>query len=280
MALLVDIDLGVKAQGPQGVKGDTGERGPQGIQGVPGRGFSIAKTYDSVSAMNDDIGSLADGDFVMIASTPEDPDNATLYTKQGGTMKMISDLSGAQGIQGPQGPQGVKGDTGAQGPQGVKGDTGADGKTSYFHTAWANMKFVATEYGSFKLAESAIVRFGNGDNWVYKTFDAGDYTADNTTFGRNPCPGVPKVAEVVSDFSVDQSADRSFLGTYTDFTPADSVEPAKYAWSLIRGANGDTGAQGPQGVKGEPGKIYKPYMTEDGDLHAKLINPDGTDATE
>lgn len=36
-------------------------------------------------------------------------------------------------------------------------------------------------------------------------------------------------------------------------------------------------AQGPQG---EPGKIYKPYVSEDGNLHAKLINPDGTDVTE
>ena len=35
-------------------------------------------------------------------------------------------------------------------------------------------------------------------------------------------------------------------------------------------------AQGPQG---EAGKIYKPYVNENGDLHAKLINPDGTDAT-
>ena len=38
-------------------------------------------------------------------------------------------------------------------------------------------------------------------------------------------------------------------------------------------------AQGPQGEQGEAGKIYKPYVTENGDLHAKLINPDGTDAT-
>lgn len=122
MSLLVDIDLGVKAQGPQG------ERGPQGVQGVPGKGFSIAKTYASVSEMNADIASLTDGDFVMIASTPEDPDNATLYTKQDDKMKLISDLSGAQGIQGPQGPQGVKGDTGAQGDTGERGAQGEPGK--------------------------------------------------------------------------------------------------------------------------------------------------------
>lgn len=154
MSLLVDIDLGVKAQGPQG------ERGPQGVQGVPGKGFSIAKTYASVSDMNADIASLAEGDFVMIASTPEDPDNATLYTKQGDAMKKISDLSGAQGIQGPRGPQGVKGEPGAQGPQGVQG------------------------------------------------------------------------------------------------------------------------ARGEPGAQGEPGKIYKPYIGENDNLHAKLINPDGSDVTQ
>ena len=39
------------------------------------------------------------------------------------------------------------------------------------------------------------------------------------------------------------------------------------------------GTQGERGEQGEAGKIYKPYVTENGDLHAKLINPDGTDAT-
>ena len=106
MALQLDIDLGVKAQG---------------VQGVAGKGFSISKTYDSVSAMNADLSSLGEGDFAMIASNPDDPDNAKLYVKQGDAMKEIADLSGAQGIQGPQGPQGVKGDTGAQGPQGEAG---------------------------------------------------------------------------------------------------------------------------------------------------------------
>jgi hypothetical protein len=97
MALELDINLGVKAQGPQG------------IQGPAGKGFSVAKTYASVDAMNADIASLSDGDFVMIASSPEDPDNAKLFTKQGGEMKEVADLSGAQGIQGPAGPQGVAG---------------------------------------------------------------------------------------------------------------------------------------------------------------------------
>lgn len=94
MTLQLDIDLGVKAQGPKG---------------VPGKGFSIAKTYPSVDAMNADVANLAEGDFVMIASNPEDPNNAKLFTKQGDAMKEITDLSGAQGIQGPRGEQGEPG---------------------------------------------------------------------------------------------------------------------------------------------------------------------------
>lgn len=118
MSLQIDIDLGVKAQGP---KGDPGE---QGIQGVPGKGFSITKTYASVDDMQADVANLAEGDFVMIASNPEDPNNAKLFTKQGDTMKEIADLSGAQGIQGPRGEQGVKGETGEPGPQGIPGEAG------------------------------------------------------------------------------------------------------------------------------------------------------------
>lgn len=100
MALQLDIDLGVKAQGPQGV------------QGVAGKGFSISKTYASVSAMNADLSSLGEGDFAMIASNPDDPDNAKLYVKQGSAMKEIADLSGAQAIQGPRGAQGPQGEAG------------------------------------------------------------------------------------------------------------------------------------------------------------------------
>ena len=44
-------------------------------------------------------------------------------------------------------------------------------------------------------------------------------------------------------------------------------------------AQGPQGERGPQGPQGIAGKIYKPYISEDGNMHAKLINPDGSDAT-
>lgn len=127
-------DQGV--QGIQGVKGDPGDRGPEGAQGLkgdPGKPFSIAKIFPSKDAMNGD--GLSEGDFVMIASNVNDPNNATLFTWTGSEFKEIADLSGAQGIQGPQGPQGEqgpKGDPGERGPegqQGVQGKNGNDGHT-------------------------------------------------------------------------------------------------------------------------------------------------------
>lgn len=123
-------------QGIQGVKGDPGDRGPEGQQGLkgdPGKPFSIAKVFPSKDAMNGD--GLSEGDFVMIASNVNDPNNATLFTWTGSEFKEIADLSGAQGIQGPQGPQGEqgpKGDPGERGPegqQGVQGKNGNDGHT-------------------------------------------------------------------------------------------------------------------------------------------------------
>lgn len=119
-------------QGIQGERGEQGEQGPQGIQGVAGKDFSIAETFPSIASMSG--ASLTKGDFVMISSTVEDPDNAKLYLWNGTEFTFITDMSGATGIkgdtgeQGIQGVQGIKGDTGPQGIQGVQGETGPAGK--------------------------------------------------------------------------------------------------------------------------------------------------------
>lgn len=55
--------------------------------------------------MNADKNNVAEGKFVLIASTVEDPDNAKLYVKGASDFTYLTDLSGATGIQGPQGEQ-------------------------------------------------------------------------------------------------------------------------------------------------------------------------------
>ena len=112
---------GVSMKGPKGDKGeqgDTGERGPQGIQGpqgAKGDPFTIAKTYQSIAAMNEGFATDAvkEGQFVMIdTGNVDDEDNAKLYVKGKTAYSYITDLSGATGVQGPQGVQGERGDVG------------------------------------------------------------------------------------------------------------------------------------------------------------------------
>ena len=45
-----------------------------------------------------------DGNFALIASNVQDPDNAKMYVWTGEKFNYMGDLSGAQGIQGPVGP--------------------------------------------------------------------------------------------------------------------------------------------------------------------------------
>ena len=115
-------DQGIQGvQGPQGPKGDAGVQGPKGDKGGTGAPFSIAKVYNSVSAMN--AGYATDGvpvgGFVVIdTGNVEDDDNAKLYVKGNTQYDYLTDMSGADGIQGPQGPQGPAGADGADGAAG------------------------------------------------------------------------------------------------------------------------------------------------------------------
>ena len=104
-------------QGIQGERGKQGEQGQQGVQGVAGKDFSIAETFPSVASMRGD--HLTKGDFVMISSTVEDPDNAKLYLWNGTEFTFITDMSGATGIKGDKGEQGIQGIQGVAGKDAV-----------------------------------------------------------------------------------------------------------------------------------------------------------------
>ena len=54
-------------------------------------------------------------------------------------------------------------------------------------------------------------------------------------------------------FSVTDSIGKTYIGQYTDFTQADSTDPTKYKWTLIKGEKGDQGPQGQQGPQGIQG---------------------------
>ena len=97
-----------------------GAKGDKGDKGDPGKDFKIVKTFPSIAAMNGD--GFSDGDFTMIASDVNDPDDGKLYVWNGTSFTYIADLSGSQGI---------KGDTGDKGDKGDKDDTGDQGLSAY-----------------------------------------------------------------------------------------------------------------------------------------------------
>lgn len=156
------------------------------------------------------------------------------------------------GVQGAQGPQGQ------QGPQGPKG---ADGKTSYTHIAYANIIFLCKENSSFTLTETTLVRYGSDSRWVYKQLQAGTYTATTTLFGQDPASGVVKNVEKISGFSTSNSVDKTYIGIYVDNIELDSIDPSKYNWTLIKGADGAQGIAGPKGVDGKTPYFHIAYAT-------------------
>ena len=130
----------------------------------------------------------------------------------------------------------------------VAGQNGENGTNSYIHTAYANISKVCNENGSFTLTKESIMRFGFGDKWVYKTFGPGTYTANNTTFGRDPYHNKVKQCDLVSDFSLTDSTGRSWLGTYSDNNVNAISDPSYYTWQLTKGDRGDDGIPGKDGV--------------------------------
>ena len=233
-------------QGPQGIQGEKGDTGPQGIQGPQGikgaDGKNGTSSYFHIKYSNDGGKTFTanNGETVgtyigtYVDNTEADSTSVSKYTWQQ--------------LQGAQGPKG---------DQGIKGTDGTNGKTSYLHIAYANIAFVCEEYGSFTVAENALIRFGKNDKWVYKNFTKGTYNATVETFGSDPIAGVTKQVDKITDFSISDSTNRDYIGQYTDFTQADSTNPASYSWTKIKGEQGLQGPQGNTGATGPTGNGVK-----------------------
>ncbi|QBX24778.1 tail assembly protein [Streptococcus phage Javan206] len=150
---------------------------------------------------------------------------------------------------------------GADGAKGDKGDKGDKGADSCAHTAYANITRLCNESSSFTLSAKSIVRYGRDDKWIYKTLEAGTYTASNSFFGGDPYNGLGKYCELVSDFSLTDSTGRSWLGIYSDNNVDTVANPSYFTWQLTKGERGPQGIQGLQGPKGDQG-IQGPKGTD------------------
>lgn len=175
--------------------------------------------------------------------------------------------------------KGADGDVGPKGDQGLPGKPGADGRTAYAHFAYANSQ---DGHADFSTTDPNRKYIG-----FYSDFTSGDsmnpsdysWSLIKGADGANGKDGVPGKAgadgktsyfhiayadssDGKTNFSLDTPGSRKYIGSYTDFTQADSTNPAVYSWQLVQGPKGDTGPQGPQGpqgVQGTPGSKDVPY---------------------
>lgn len=139
------------------------------------------------------------------------------------------------------------------GPQGIPG-VGTDGKTTYLHIQYAPVQNPTAEQMS-KTPDKYIGTYTDFSG--VDSTDPSKYTwalikgAD----GAQGVPGTPGVngktpyfhiayansADGRTGFSVDDSVNKLYIGQYTDYTPDDSTDPARYSWTKIKGEQGTAG---------------------------------------
>lgn len=202
---------------------------------------------------------------------------------------------------------GRDGKDGAQGPQGVPGKDGANGVTYYTWIRYADdangsgisnnptgKKYIGLAYNKVTATESntpsdytwSLIQGAKGDKG-----DKGDPGQQGLQGlqgekGEQGIPGTPgangadgktsyfhiKYAPVQNPTAAQMTETPSdYIGTYVDYTQADSTDPSKYTWARFKGLQGADGSQGIPGANGADGKTSY--------LHIKYSNDGGKTLT-
>lgn len=139
------------------------------------------------------------------------------------------------------------------GPQGIPG-VGIDGKTTYLHIQYAPVqnptaaqmsktpnKYIGT-YTDFSGVDSTDP---TKYTWAKFEGDQGAQGVPGTPGANGKTPyfhiAYANSADGRTGFSVDDSVNKLYIGQYTDYTPDDSTDPARYSWTKIKGEQGTAG---------------------------------------
>ena len=161
---------------------------------------------------------------------------------------------GERGLQGLQGLQGVKGD------QGIPGPKGADGRTQYTHIAYADTISGSgfSQTNADKAYIGVYVDFNSTDSINPADYRWNKWKGPDGKNGKDGPQGIPgkpgadgrtpyfhrawaNSADGRDGFSTTDSTNKRYLGTLTDFTEADSQDPANYKWTALFGTTEQSG---------------------------------------
>lgn len=236
-----------------GIPGETGAKGDKGETGASGR--SITSSETTYQASNS--GTVAPTG-TWSKTPPNVAENQYLWTR---TIYTYSDKTTSTtysiGKMGAKGEQGAKGETGATGPQGEKGATGHQGPQG--EQGIQGPQGEKGEKGDQGPQGLQGIQGPKGEQGIQGPKGA---SGDTTYFHI-------KYSSVAKPTTASQMTETpsTYIGTYVDFTEADSSDPSKYTWARFQGLQGEKGTQGIAGTNGIDGKTSY--------LHIKYSNDGG-----
>ena len=159
---------------------------------------------------------------------------------------------GEKGDRGERGLQGLQGLQGAKGDQGIPGTKGADGRTQYTHIAYADTISGSgfSQTNADKAYIGVYVDFNSTDSVNPADYRWTRWRGPDGLNGKDGPQGIPgkpgadgrtpyfhrawaNSADGRDGFSTTDSTNKRYLGTLTDFTEADSQDPARYKWTAL-----------------------------------------------
>lgn len=151
-------------------------------------------------------------------------------------------------IKGEKGDKGEQGIRGLQGKDGRDGIQGKDGVSSFTHIAYSNSADGSKDFSTSNSNREYIGIYVDSNKTDSEDYKSYKWSKIKGLDGKNGIPGAkgadgktPYLHIAYSnsqdgskDFSVTDS-NRAYIGTYTDFSKADSTDYKKYSWSKIKG---------------------------------------------
>lgn len=262
----------VIAKGSPGDKGDKGDQGEKGDKGVAGEKGADGKTsyfhvkYSAVAnpttaSQMTETPSTYIGTYVdFIEADSNDPSKYTWCR--------------FEGLQGENGEQGIP------------GINGTDGKTSYLHIKYSNDGGKTLTANNGETPGDYIGQYV--DHIQADSSDVSKYTWSRIKGdpgvqgiqgdkGEQGIPGKDGTSGKTTYFHIKYSSIQNpttssqmtetpsaYIGTYVDYTEADSTDPKKYTWARFQGLQGEDGLPGINGENGQTSYLHIKYSDNGG----------------
>lgn len=178
--------------------------------------------------------------------------------------------SGAQIESMPSCISGADGANGTNGKDGERGPAGKDGVSTYFHRAYATSadgrQGFSTSYGSGKTYLGTYVDSVKADStdptkYQWSLIKGAD--GEDGVPGKNGADGKTYYLHIAyatsadgrQGFSTTDGSGKKYIGQCVDLTVKDPTDPAKYTWTLFKGADGEDGVDG-RGIRSSVPEYY------------------------